>query len=329
MQQDGIIVENYLPLNFKSYLKETVSRSLASKVMHIPTKFLYTERGSKLFQKFTELNNNHSSQLEKEVIGNFSEFDVALQTSNILVELGAGSFERTLNIVSKVKANKEYHFWAVDFSIEPALTTIKKLHYLNNKCICKLILADYELPLLNSLIGPQIENVNILWLGNSCVNIFPEMLESIFKELKARNGIDRTLSIGINLSRPSSQLCEELLYSDKQGFFAEFRKSSLQLLEEELDLNIPWHSLSWKTYYREDINAYVSVFSSDQDWTLTIGAKNSFEIRKYTEVVVGYSHTYTLNELNVIIKNSGWHIHKMSKDERTGYAILILKSLPI
>jgi L-histidine N-alpha-methyltransferase len=329
MHENNITVHDHLPADFTSYVKETIATSLYSPIPHIPTRLLYTEEGSALFKQFTESNKQHSSQLEKTVMESFPAFDRVLQASDVLVELGAGSFERTLRVITKIKPNAAYAFWAVDCALEPAFTALKKLHRLNNNCSCRLLLADYELPVLKTLIGPAIGNMTILWLGNSCVNVFPAQLESILENVQPQKNVDRTLAIGINLAAPSNERCEQLLYHDKQGLFAAFRMSSLKLLEKELNVTIPWQQLRWKTYYRESIHAYVSAFASNAEWEMPIDANNRFVFKKDAEIIVGYSHAYTFEELNAVIKRSGWYIQAQQKDEQSGYAILLLKPIHI
>lgn len=320
-----IKVENLLPSNFREYLKNSLLDSLTYKHPYIPTKFLYTPSGSEFFKKFTELNNNHSAQLEKNVLDNFSDLESMLSKSFIIVELGAGDFDRTLNIVTKAMGNKNYHFWAIDVSPEPTLSTLKLLQK-NSNCFCKLILADYELNDIYLHLSREIENIHILWFGNTCVNVLPDKLKNILKKILPISGINRTLTIGINLSTPSDEKCDNLLYNDSMGYFSEFRKSSLQLIEKELHVIIPWNELTWITRFSNRQNAYISTFRSRIKWSIKIDS-TIIDFLSNEEIIVGYSHAYSFTTFKHLVSECGWEILQMKSDDSNGYCIIILKPI--
>ena len=92
----SLTVDNHLPADFLSAaLREDVLRGLTATPKSLPPKWFYDDRGSELFEQITRLPEYYPTRAERSILVERSAEIAATSRADTLVELGAGSAEKT------------------------------------------------------------------------------------------------------------------------------------------------------------------------------------------------------------------------------------------
>jgi L-histidine N-alpha-methyltransferase len=247
-----LTVTNHLPADFLSAaLREDVLRGLTADPKWLPPKWFYDDRGSELFEQITRLPEYYPTRAERSILVERSAEIAAASRADTLVELGAGSAEKTRLLLDALRAAGTLRrFVPVDVS-EGAL-----------RQAAASILADYDGLAVHAVVADFEQHLDqlptggrrlVAFLGGTIGNLVPAERAVFLRQVRATLGPGETLLLGTDLVKSPDVLVPA--YDDTAGVTAEFNKNVLYVVDREL-----------KADFDPDAFAHVAVWDADAEW---------------------------------------------------------------
>jgi L-histidine N-alpha-methyltransferase len=211
-------------------MAEDVRRSLGGEPRELPCRYLYDERGSQLFDRITRLPEYYLTRAEREILEARADRIVDLACPASMVELGAGSCEKTRLLLAAGR-RRGYLRYFVPFDIsETALWEAARglAEEFRGLCVYGLV-GDFDDDLHRI---PRLGRQLVLFLGSTIGNFDEVERVSFLRRLGSlMSGEDRLL-LGVDLMKDTGLL--RAAYDDASGVTAEFNRNLLSVLNREL-----------------------------------------------------------------------------------------------
>lgn len=210
-------------------LRQDVREGLDGTPKTLPPKWFYDERGSALFEEITRLEEYYPTRREREILTARAPEIAALTGARTLLELGAGSGEKTRLLLDALNGTLRSYV-PVDVSgdfLEEAAAGIAADH---PDLTVRAVVADYEqhLHLL-----PNGDRRLVAFLGGTIGNMPPAARVGFLGGLRATMSGGDFLLLGADLVKDTGRLVRA--YDDAAGVTAEFNRNVLHVINRELD----------------------------------------------------------------------------------------------
>jgi L-histidine N-alpha-methyltransferase len=224
-------------------LREALLRS----PREIPSKHLYDERGSLLFERITELPEYYQTRTERAILERSADrIVVASSQPRELVEIGAGAATKTrvlLRAMERQSLLERYVPIDVDVAMleRVAAELVREFPGLSVHGIG----ADFDHSLDRLPPGPR---RLVAFLGSTIGNLRPaDEAPALLRSIRAQMKIGDRLLLGIDLIKDRARL--EAAYNDSRGVTAEFSRNILRvvnrLADADFDLDAFRHRAVW------------------------------------------------------------------------------------
>ena len=233
------------PSDDHSRLLGEIREGLAAPRKRLPTKLLYDERGSELFEAITDLPEYYPTRSELALLREHVPRWLAVLRPQTVVELGAGSAAKTRVILDSMQARGGGTYVPVDISAAFLARTAEELRAAYPAVDVVPVAADFtrsvELP--EALPQPLL----ITFLGSTIGN-FPsaEAVALLRRIAVALQAGDRFL-LGIDLRKDPRIL--EAAYDDAQGVTAEFNLNLLRVLNHRFGADFDLSAFRHRALY--------------------------------------------------------------------------------
>lgn len=211
-------------------LRADVLDGLRATPKSLPPKWFYDERGSELFERITELPEYYPSRAERAILRTHADEIVAAGPAGTLVELGAGSADKTrLLLDAGTCAGTLGRYVPVDVSGDFLLSAARGIAAAYPRLDVHPVVADFgrHLDLL-----PTGDRRLIAFLGGTIGNLTPRERATFLAELAAGMRPGDALLLGTDLVKDPARLVHA--YDDAAGVTAEFNRNVLRVLDREL-----------------------------------------------------------------------------------------------
>jgi L-histidine N-alpha-methyltransferase len=250
--QERVHVEIHLgPGDRREALRRDVLEGLTRTPKSLPPKWFYDERGSELFDEITRLPEYYLTRREREILAERAG-EIAERThAATLVELGAGTSEKTRFLLDALVAEGSLRrYAAIDVSDETLRESALR------------IAAEYPSIGVHAVVGDLERHLDrlpvdgrrlVAFLGSSIGN-FPPAARSAFLELlRSGLGDGDALLLGLDLVKARERL--EAAYDDAAGVTAEFNRNILAVVNRELGADFVLERF-----------AHVARWDADNEW---------------------------------------------------------------
>ena len=208
-----------------------VAAGLSAPQKELPPKFFYDHRGSELFEEITRLPEYYPTRTERGLLQSWMPTLIPQLGTRALVELGAGSAEKSRIILSAMRGSQARGLYVpIDVSASFLRQTADRLRHeypgLGVEPAVADISEDFDLP--RGLPHP----VLYAFLGGTIGNFYPP--QAIRLLLRVRMGMDRRdrFLMGVDLRKSIQRI--EAAYNDSRGVTAEFNRNMLRVVNSEL-----------------------------------------------------------------------------------------------
>ncbi|WP_017622645.1 L-histidine N(alpha)-methyltransferase [Nocardiopsis chromatogenes] len=232
-------------------LRRDVAEGLAAAPKTLPPKWFYDERGSGLFEEITRLPEYYPTRAERAILRERSGEIARASGADTLVELGAGSGEKTRLLLDALcERDGPTGFVPVDVSgdfLEEAAARIAADH---PGLRVHAVVADFErhLPLL-----PTGGRRMVAMLGSTIGNQTPDQRAAFLGDLRGTMEEGESLLLGADLVKDPARLVAA--YDDAQGVTAEFNRNVLRVIDRELGAD-----------FDPGLFEHVAVWDPDREW---------------------------------------------------------------
>jgi L-histidine Nalpha-methyltransferase len=200
----------------------------------LPSKYLYDEVGSALFEVITKLPEYGLTRAEERILRQHSGVIAErLATHSLVIELGSGNGRKTRLILEALSQQHPTIYCPIEISLTALENCASGLKDLPQVSVLSFD-AEYLDGLSQALARRRSgEGALVLFLGSSIGNFDRAAAEDFMRGI--RNALDPgdTLLLGTDLDKPVSQLIPA--YDDPLGVTAAFNRNLLARINRELD----------------------------------------------------------------------------------------------
>lgn len=297
--------------------RDAVLDGLRKPQKQISSKFLYDERGSKLFDEICELEEYYPTRTEigimNEHVGAMVE---AIGPQARLVELGSGSSLKTRILLDHLDDLAVYV--PIDISrshlVQAAEDIAEDYPSVPVQPLCADYTSTFDLPE-----PPQPAARTVVYYPGSTVGNFqPEEAQRFLSRIAEGIGRDGGLLIGVDLKKDVDVL--EAAYDDAAGVTAAFNKNLLHRMNRELDATFDLDHFEFWSFWNEENGCIESHLRSTTEQTVTV-AGESFSFEEGETIHTEYSYKYTLDEFADLVGEAGFSVEQVWTDKDSYFSV--------
>jgi len=287
----------------------------------IPSKYFYDERGSRLFDAITELEEYYPTRTEQAIMeANVAEMVARIGPKSLLVEYGSGSSRKTRILLEHLPDLAGYV--PIDISREHLLRTATDLSAaypdLNVLPVCADYTSGFELPEVE---GP-IERVVVYFPGSTIGNFEPGEARAFLEHVAGVAGRGGALLIGVDLQKDPAII--KAAYNDKKGVTADFNKNILAHINRELDADFDLDRFEHLAFYDAEHGRIEMRLVSLSDQCVQIGSTR-ISFREHEPVLTEYSYKYSLEGFAALAAAAGFEVVEVWTDPQRLFSVQYLK----
>ena len=290
---------------------------LSSMPKRLPSRLIYDDRGSELFQQIMGLPEYYPTRCEEQILRTHARSIVeALDGRPFnLVDLGAGDGKKTMILIEEaIRMNADFRFVPIDIS-EGAMRglTVAIAEKYQDLTVQGLV-AEYTAG-VQWLAQQSNQRANlILFLGSNIGNFDRANARGFLSRLWAAMHVNDRLLIGFDLKKDIDRLLAA--YNDSAGVTAEFNLNLLSRLNRELDAD--FDRSRWRHFgtYNVFSGAMESYLVSMEHQTVHIDRlERLFTFEALEPIHTEYSYKYLTTDMDSLASDSGFRVQTRYLDD--------------
>ena len=297
-----------------------VLRGLKKTPKELPTKYLYDEHGSALYERICTLDEYYLPRLEVEIMErNIDEMVHLLGDRISLIEYGCGSCTKTRILLDNLPDLTAYI--PIDISKEQLSNVSNELNLdypeLEILPVCTDFTGDFQLPIPEKYHKQKV----VYFPGSSIGNFEPESARRLLARIAVVCETEGALLIGIDLAKDPEVL--HYAYNDRQGITAAFNLNLLERINHELGGDFHPEQFEHRAFYNPDQGRVEMHLISLRDQTIHLNnTKISFE--RGESIWTESSYKYELSDFTRIANDAGFQVRRVWCDEQQWFSVLYL-----
>jgi L-histidine Nalpha-methyltransferase len=297
-----------------------VAAGLSAPQKELPPKYFYDHRGSELFEEITRLAEYYPTRTERGLLQSWMPDLIGELGTRSLVELGAGSAEKSRIILSAMRAARaEGLYVPIDVSVSFLNQTAERLRLeypgLKVEPGVADISEDFELP--RGLPHP----VLYAFLGGTIGNFYPPQAIRLLCRIRmAMNRRDRFL-MGVDLRKDVRRI--EAAYNDAQGVTAEFNRNMLLVLNHELGADFDPQRFEHRAFYDEITHRIEMHLVSLLDQTVRIPGMGVVSFAKGESIRTEISCKHDRESVAELFAAAGLRVDAWRSDADSLFALVV------
>ena len=243
------VIENRLPADYRATsLRADARAGLTATPKSLPPKWFYDAQGSELFEKITELPEYYPTRAERSILRAVAAEIAAATQAATLIELGAGSSEKTRLLLSALQREGTLRGYVpVDVSESALRAAGGALTAEYPGLIVRPVVADFGADLgIPAATDGEVTRL-VAFLGSTIGNMVPAERAVFLRRVREQLTAGDTFLLGTDLVKDPAVLVPA--YDDAAGVTAAFNKNVLAVLNAELgadfDLDAFDHVAVW------------------------------------------------------------------------------------
>ena len=245
-----IAIDVHLDADAAATMARDVRLGLCAYPKELAPKYFYDDRGSRLFEQITELDEYYPTRAEREILADRSAEILAVAgRPGTLIELGSGSAAKTRHLLDAMSAEGVLDTYVpVDISEEITQRTAAQLVGEYPGLSVRGLVCDFERDLERI---PDHGHPRLLaFLGGTIGNLYPRPRQEFLERIAGLLGPNDHLLLGTDLIKDTARL--EAAYNDAAGVTAEFNKNVLAVLNNELGAEFDLEAFEHVARYDEE-----------------------------------------------------------------------------
>ncbi|HEY97487.1 MAG TPA: L-histidine N(alpha)-methyltransferase [Dehalococcoidia bacterium] len=297
-----------------------VLRGLKKVPKQLPTKYLYDERGSTLYERICTLDEYYLPRVEIDIMErNIDEIANLLGKNVSLVEYGCGSCTKTRILLDHMPDLTAYI--PIDISREQLLHESQELNIaypeLEILPVCADFTGDFQLP-----VPERNSERNVAYFpGSSIGNFGPDSARNLLTHIADLCKPGGALLISIDLAKDPEML--HYAYNDRDGVTAAFNLNLLERINHELggDFNLSW--FRHHAFYNIEKGRVEMHLVSLRDQVVHIN-NTRISFAEGESIWTESSYKYELRDFMLIADDAGFKVEKVWIDDKEWFSVLYL-----
>jgi len=290
-------------------------------------KYFYDQRGSELFEEITRLNEYYPTRTERALLERWASPWVEELRPAALVELGAGSAEKSRIVLDAMDAHGSGELYVpVDVSAEFLYETAQQLRSEYDDLRVEPEVADISRPLELSVDVPEPSWFALL--GSTIGNFEPQQAARLLCRIARcmRSG-DRLL-LGVDLvpgpHKSVSRL--ESAYNDAGGVTAAFNRNILRVLNRELGSDFDASAFRHRAFWDPAGRQIEMHLVSDRDQVVRFpdgSGRHEVALACGESIRTEVSRKYDRQSVEELFAAADLHVERWVEDERKRFALVV------
>jgi L-histidine Nalpha-methyltransferase len=228
--------------------------SLRATPKELPAVWLYDEAGSLLFEEITRLPEYYPTAAEREILTTHSAEIATRSAARTLVELGAGTSEKTRLLLDALQAAGSLErFVPLDASEEVLQASAYAIAAEYPTIGVHAIVGDFERH-LGAL--PPGDDRLIAFLGSTIGNLDPVRRQVLLRAVAAQLGPGDSFLLGVDLVKDPAVIVAA--YNDPQGITERFVRNGLTVVNRELQGDFRQERFAFESHW-DSVNEWMDI----------------------------------------------------------------------
>ncbi len=299
-----------------------VRRYLTEVPRQLPSRYLYDDLGSALFEAICRLPWYPVTRAELRLLTRHAR-EVLDSSVTSIVELGPGSGAKLSALIASAGNGRgalDLHLVDVsDSALAQAGRTLGELH--DTRVVAHQ--ATYEAGLAKlGVARPNAGRRLTLFLGSNLGNFDPPGRDAFLGSIRSSLGRGDRLLLGVDLVKPVRDLL--LAYDDPIGVTASFNLNLLARINQELEGDFDLKSFSHHALWSEEHSRIEMHLRSDRRQRVTVdGADLTFMMERGETIWTESSYKYRLPEVASMLQRAGFGVRAQWIDANDRFALTL------
>ncbi len=289
----------------------------------LPCKYLYDARGSRLFDRITELKEYYPTSTEFAIMeAHLDEIVARLGARCLLLEYGSGSSLKTRLLLDRMPEPAGYV--AIDISEEHLSASMRHLQEMYPHIPMRAVPADYTSSFAVPSNGFDAARTVVYFPGSTIGNFEPHEAHAFLARMAQAAGPGGGLLIGVDLEKDRGTV--EAAYNDAQGVTAAFNKNLLRRMNTELGATFDLDAFRHRAVYNLDEGRIEMSLVSACDQTVRVNGRH-IRFEEGEPICVEYSYKFTLERFRGLAERAGFAVRDVWMDANRLFSVQYLTVL--
>ncbi|MER0237101.1 L-histidine N(alpha)-methyltransferase [Fulvimarina sp. MAC8] len=296
-----------------------VLEGLSRKQKTLPSRWLYDDEGSELFEAITAVDEYYPTRTETKILNeNAAEIGAAFGEGAVLIEYGAGAGVKTEIVLSALKRPECYVpvDIAGDFLEISAERLRGRFPNLTIRPVTADFTADFDLP--SDL---PADNRGAFFPGSTLGNLGREEAYALLRRVRGHVGQGGRFVIGIDLKKDIETLLAA--YDDKAGVTAAFNLNILTRINRELGGSFDHASFEHEARWNPEASAVEMHLVCVNPTRAAVGDQ-TFVFEGGETIHTESSRKYDLDDFAELSNSAGWSLDQTWTDPQSLFAVVAL-----
>ena len=299
-----------------------VRQGLTKSPKELSPKYFYDERGSELFEEITQLPEYYLTRAERSLLEQRIPGIIAAVRPCSLVELGAGSANKTRLIIDAMRASGCAECYvpidvSKDFLEATGLQLRADYPDMNITPVVSDITEPFALPALSS---PTL----IAFLGSTIGNFPRDPAIRLLSHVARTMGPSDRFLLGADL-RKDPEIINQA-YNDSKGVTAAFNLNILHRLNRELGADFPVRDYEHKAFYSSKQHRVEMHLIARNAHKVVIPEIGEIQLREGESIRTELSYKYDRPTLEDILKAAGLAMEKWMPADDGSFALALARA---
>jgi L-histidine N-alpha-methyltransferase len=304
-------------------LRADVRAGLTDLPKHLPPKWFYDARGSKLFEEITELPEYFPTRTERALLERSADAIAVLSGADTLVELGSGSSAKTRLLLDALQRAGGLRRYVPQDVSEPALREAMEV-----------LAVEYPDTELHGVVGDFTAHLDrlpaqgrrmVAFLGGTIGNLLPDEQAAFLSRLRATLRPGEHFLLGTGLVTDTDLLVAA--YDDAAGVTAEFNRNVLHVINRELGADFDVEAFAHKALWDAE-NEWIEMrLVASRAMTVTVADLDMVvEFAAGEEMCTEVSAKFRLPGVQTMLADAGFEIAATWTDPDDLFALTLARA---
>ncbi|HEV7839586.1 MAG TPA: L-histidine N(alpha)-methyltransferase [Gemmatimonadaceae bacterium] len=299
-----------------------VRQGLTKSPKELSPKYFYDERGSELFEEITQLPEYYLTRAERSLLEQRIPDIISAVRPCSLVELGAGSANKTRLIIDAMRASGCAECYVpIDVSKDFLEATGLQLRADYPDMQITPVVSDITEPFaLPSVTGPTL----VAFLGSTIGNFPREQAVRLLSHVALAMGPSDRFLLGADLRKDPEIITRA--YNDSKGVTAAFNLNVLHRLNRELGADFPVSDYDHKAFYSSEQHRIEMHLIARRAHKVVIPEIGEIQFRAGESIRTELSYKYDRPTLEEILKAAGLAMEKWIPADDGSFALALARA---
>ncbi|MCF6241377.1 MAG: L-histidine N(alpha)-methyltransferase [Bacteroidales bacterium] len=315
-----IRIENHLADIGIDAVKEEIIKGLCAPEKYISSKFFYDEKGSRLFEQITQLDEYYPTRTEKSILSTFiKNANINFQNLSI-IELGSGDSSKIKLLLKQIPVEllKSIRYFPVDISQSAILKSSEEL------------IKEFDLESITGIVADFVHQFSVLpkagkrlfcFFGSTIGNFTKKEQNRFITELGNEMQTGDAFLLGMDMVKDITVL--ENAYNDIKGVTAAFNKNILNVINLLCNANFNVDDFEHIAFYNQAENRIEMHLKALKEMDISLNSGlDTLHFIKGEKIHTENSHKFTDKDVEIIGEYGNFHLKNVFTDKNKWFKLV-------